>query len=601
MITTGRRAAATRAAGVVAVALLGLLTAAERAGAAPPTDAEQQLLDRYSPVLAVRRHTSQCGDGERFRPVAVDAILGRPDVVLRDGDGDVVATAPTAADLANGPADRWIDLPGNSLDPGCSYERWAASLGAEPSIYGRVTADSATTVVQYWFFWVYNQWNDVHEGDWEMIQLDFDAPSADAALVAGPTTYAYAQHEGSEYATVGDNDGKLTLLDGTHPVVFAGQGSHAAYFSSSRWFGKSGATGFGCDDTRGPLDQIRPALIALPGDDVPTTGSLAWLSYAGHWGQQAPSFDNGPTGPVSKSQWAEPVQWVADEGRDSAVAVPFARSRATDAFCDLSAGGSALFNRLLDEPLLVLALVAIVVAIALFIVRTSSRGVLGAAARRWRRGWCQYVAVGGLVLIAAAATSVVQWILVSITPLGTLVDAVGSSSTWVLPLVTVIGSVVALPILCWAMAATLAVRSAAPSGEAPIRASLRRPGAIWAALALLLATGLGAVVFWPLLVLASRWIVGPAVASDEPGVGAPAALRRSHWDVRGHGWRSLGMLLTLLLIGGLVGLVGALLLFLTSLSFTAVDVVIAAVGVVVVPYVALVIAEYHADIAAAPS
>jgi hypothetical protein len=579
--------------------LVGCLLGGGHAGAAPPTDAEQQLLDRYSPVLAVRRHTTECGDGERFRPVAVDAILGRPDVVLRDGDGDVVATAPAAADLANGPADRWIDLPGNALDPGCSYERWAASLGAEPSIYGRVTYDAGRTVVQYWFFWVYNQWNDVHEGDWEMIQLDFGAPSADAALAADPATYAYAQHEGSEYATVGRNDGKLTLIDGTHPVVYAGQGSHAAYFSSSRWFGKSGATGFGCDDTRGPLDQVRPALIALPGDDVPTTGSLAWLSYAGHWGQQAPSFDNGPTGPVSKSQWAEPVQWVADEGRDSAVAVPFAGSRATDAFCDLSAGGSALFNRLLDEPLLVLAVVVIVVAIAVLIVRASSRGVLTAAARRWRRQWRQYVAVGGLVVVAAAAASVAQWILLSVTPLGTLVDAVGGSSAWVLPLVAVIGSVVALPIVSWAMAATLAVNSPAPSGDGPIRAPLRRRAPIWAALVLLLVAGLGAVVFWPLLLLASRWLVAPAVAADDPAVGAPASLRHSHRDARGHGWRSLGMLLTLLLIGGLIGLVGALLLFLTSLSFTAVDVVIAAVGVVVVPYVALVIAEYHADIAAA--
>jgi hypothetical protein len=581
--------------------LAGCLLHGGHAGAAPPDDAEQQLLERYAPVVAVRRHTSECGDGERFQPVAVDAILGRPDVVLRDGDGDVVTTAPTAADLANGPADRWIDLPGNALDPGCSYEQWATSLGAEPSMYGRVTHHAGKTVAQYWFFWIYNQWNDVHEGDWEMIQLDFEAPSADAALGAGPATYAYAQHEGSEYATVDVNDGKVALIDGTHPVVYAAQGSHAAYFSSSRWFGKSGATGFGCDDTRGPLDQIRPALVALPGDDVPTTGPLAWLSYAGHWGQQAPSFDNGPTGPVSKSQWAEPVQWVADEGRDSAVAVPFAGSPATDAFCDLSARGSALFNRLLDEPLLVLALLAVAVAIAVLIVRASSRGVLGLAGRRWRRDWRQYLAVGGLVVLAAAAASVVQWILLSVTPLGTLVDTVGGSSAWVLPLVTVIGSVVALPILCWALASTLAVRSPAQSGGGPIRAPLHRRAPFWTALALVLVTGVGAVLFWPLLVLASRWLVGPVVAADDPALGASAALRRSHRDARGHGWRSLGMVLTLLVIIGMVGLIGALLLFLTSLSFTAVDVVISAVGVVVVPYVALVIAEYRADIAAAPS
>ena len=70
------------------------------------------------------------------------------------------------------------------------------TLDATPAIYGRVITDQGHLVVQYWFYWVYNQWNDVHEGDWEMIQLDFDTDDIDKAMQRGPTRYAYAPARG---------------------------------------------------------------------------------------------------------------------------------------------------------------------------------------------------------------------------------------------------------------------------------------------------------------------------------------------------------------------------------------------------------------------
>jgi len=60
-------------------------------------------------------------------------------------------------------------------------------------IYAHVFSDPddpATLVLQYWFFYLYNDWNDRHEGDWEMIQLFFDAPDARSPRSAG----GLAQH-----------------------------------------------------------------------------------------------------------------------------------------------------------------------------------------------------------------------------------------------------------------------------------------------------------------------------------------------------------------------------------------------------------------------
>src|SRR5262249_5766533 len=50
--------------------------------------------------------------------------------------------------------------------------------------------------LQYWFYYVFNDWNNKHESDWEMIQLVFHGPDAAAALALHPHEGAYSQHEG---------------------------------------------------------------------------------------------------------------------------------------------------------------------------------------------------------------------------------------------------------------------------------------------------------------------------------------------------------------------------------------------------------------------
>src|SRR4051794_6243454 len=90
-----------RAALVVAL-LVPLLVAAARQPAraeAPETSSpEQQLAERYAPTVMLRAHDGVCGDtGEPYVPMTVDAVLGNPEVALRQvGNGDPVITwAPT--------------------------------------------------------------------------------------------------------------------------------------------------------------------------------------------------------------------------------------------------------------------------------------------------------------------------------------------------------------------------------------------------------------------------------------------------------------------------------------------------------------------------
>src|SRR6476646_2302279 len=153
---------------------------------------EQALADRYAPVVRLGEQTEECGPGEPYEPMDVDRIFGQSTVALRGpwNPTDLVKIGPTAKDLA-GLFEYHLDFPGNALDPGCDYERWSRQLVAnsKPTVYAHVATERdypGELSLQYWLFYPFNDWNNKHEGDWEMIQLVFRAPDAHQALATKP-------------------------------------------------------------------------------------------------------------------------------------------------------------------------------------------------------------------------------------------------------------------------------------------------------------------------------------------------------------------------------------------------------------------------------
>jgi hypothetical protein len=98
---------------------------------------------------------------------------------------------------------------------------------------GRVVRQGGWTVCQYWFFFAYNPWrsgfngvND-HESDWEMVSV-YLYRDGDRLF---PEWAAYASHDFHGADLRRRFDDRLDLeLEGQHPVVYAGAGSHASYF-----------------------------------------------------------------------------------------------------------------------------------------------------------------------------------------------------------------------------------------------------------------------------------------------------------------------------------------------------------------------------------
>ena len=193
---------------------------------------EQELAARFAPIIILQRQNFPCdSDGEPYLPAPVDVVFADDEVVLREGSQQVPVTSPVEnADLFDLPDDFATDFPGKPRTPGCDYEtHFKAVMGnRQPVVYASVVTEDEQpgVALQYWFFYYFNDFNNLHEGDWEMIQLRFGAASVEEALGEEPTQVAFAQHSGGETA---DWNAPKLEREGTRPVVYASSGSHASY------------------------------------------------------------------------------------------------------------------------------------------------------------------------------------------------------------------------------------------------------------------------------------------------------------------------------------------------------------------------------------
>jgi hypothetical protein len=229
--------------------------------------------------------------------------------------------------------------------------------GSEPdsvrTSYARVVRTAGYTVLQYWYFYAFNDWRSTfygvndHEADWETVAVylvrDPDAPAA-----LRPAWVAASAHDLGGPDLRRRWDDPQLRREGDHPVVHAGAGSHSGAFlpgdyvvsiempalrrivgwlQEARrrllpWTAEPGRGAFAVpfvDYARGDGAAIGPGhdltwRIEEISDDTP------WVrDYRGLWGldthdpfggERAPA---GPrysrTGTLRKS-WADPLGWV---------------------------------------------------------------------------------------------------------------------------------------------------------------------------------------------------------------------------------------------------------------------------------------------------
>ena len=383
---------------LIATFALLLLPAAAQAASSPA----QRLINAYAPITMLREEQDPPCEtsAEQYQPTSVSTVLGNPAVGLKrveeDGSEVLVKQGPTAADVAGLGSDYHLELPGDPLGDTCVYARDFARLKREgkapPTTYAHIARQVGRPglVVQYWFFWYFNQFNDLHEGDWEGMQIAFETNTARAALAKGPSEMVLFQHAGGERANWEDDK---VEKEGTHPVVYPAAGSHATFYDSTVYVENGqGGSGVGCDNTSEPLRRVavRPVLVpTFPN----TTGRFKWLTYFGHWGQEEKGFNNGPTGPTTKTQWLEPFSWMEGQ-RTTSPRLPggsIAGPAVTSAFCSAVEEASNLINlEARSRPAAIGTIVGVALLLLLF-VGVTRWGPIDLGELRQRRAFGQLV------------------------------------------------------------------------------------------------------------------------------------------------------------------------------------------------------------------
>ena len=250
------------------------------------------LLRKYEPVV---RYTY----GEFYFPCAVDEYVKRCSLWMRDGEGNLQQlvsagelTTEKLADYGEIPDGHtlymcFVEAPMEMLD----YQRWRrrperplfvapgrlARVGlisrimdslfdlslvvrgtvpggttavaeqryqemrrADPRrvYHARIRREAGYIILHYLFFYPMNDWrssfygiND-HEADWEQIFVYLSDEEGEPA----PRWVAYASHDfsGDDLRRRWD-DPELQKAGGTHPIVYAGAGSHASYFKPGEY------------------------------------------------------------------------------------------------------------------------------------------------------------------------------------------------------------------------------------------------------------------------------------------------------------------------------------------------------------------------------
>ena len=259
--------------------------------------ADDVLAEKYAPYLYFERE-------EELYPVDAQYFIDNSDLYEIDNPNPVKLN-PNASYLSslNNPdlySYFYLDHAEGTVNNNGVIDNYLDS-GYDETIYYRVNNSGITKVIQYWFFYAFNDGDlNRHEGDWEMVQVVINNDQ--------PDWVAYSQHHSGQWATWDQVE-----RNGDHIKVYVALGSHANYLRP--YSGKLGIASDTVGDNGKVLKPDSYNLINIEDQE--------WLDFAGRWGEfgeqsiedavsSAILGQSGPPGPKYRENgvmWDDPVSW----------------------------------------------------------------------------------------------------------------------------------------------------------------------------------------------------------------------------------------------------------------------------------------------------
>jgi hypothetical protein len=237
-----------------------------------PSAATLELARTYAPVLRLSA-------GERYHPLRLEDYLSA--TTLHSGTaprGRLLQSHPTLFSLPVQAGRFYLDVataePSSHASRYPGIEQRLRAAHPRATVYFHVVRQAATgrVAIEYWFQYLYNDFYDKHEADWEGVTVFLHGTS--------PIGVGYSAHQGRRWSAWASQSAK----NGTHPIVYVAKGSHANYAKAGRYRIKVCWTSHGRHCTLTPKADVASGTggtLAPSGYDLAQLGGKA---YSGDWG-----------------------------------------------------------------------------------------------------------------------------------------------------------------------------------------------------------------------------------------------------------------------------------------------------------------------------
>ncbi|MBM3139391.1 MAG: hypothetical protein FJZ92_04030 [Chloroflexi bacterium] len=219
----------------------------------------------------------------------------------------------------------------------------------EPVAYGRFVETPSGGALQYWYLYLYNDFRNNHEGDWEMVTIEFDAQGS-------PVRAGYSSHRSGLqrpwaevpraepggarpllYVSRGSHAGSFGYHPHGHPVIGFSPSANPPFRLRALWSKVMRVPGirrwkdFPPADPEGDVarvpehlgTRVSPRLLVFPGAEPSPDGEWWWMRLRCRWGSTHTRF-SGTVGPGSPwvgglldPRWRDPLGWLGHVKSDA--------------------------------------------------------------------------------------------------------------------------------------------------------------------------------------------------------------------------------------------------------------------------------------------